>query len=210
MNETKHQYNEDSLDEKTVDPDPIRLFRRWFDEAIASGSRLPDAMTLATTTKEGKPSARMVLLKQADEQGFVFYTNYNSRKARELDDNPYAALVCYWVQLDRQVRVEGSAERVSAAESDEYFRTRPRESQLGALASPQSDVIENREFLEQRFRDFEGMYRNRHVARPAHWGGYRLKPEMIEFWQNREGRLHDRILYERQAEGSWTIKRLAP
>lgn len=210
MNETKHQYNEDSLDEKTVDPDPIRLFRRWFDEAIASGSRLPDAMTLATTTKEGKPSARMVLLKQADEQGFVFYTNYNSRKARELDDNPYAALVCYWVQLDRQVRVEGSVERLSAAESDEYFRTRPRESQLGALASPQSDVIENREFLEQRFRDFEGMYRNRHVSRPAHWGGYRLKPEMIEFWQNREGRLHDRILYERQAEGSWTIKRLAP
>ena len=199
-----------ALDEKSADPNPLKLFRRWFDEAIASGSRLPDAMTLATATKDGKPSARMVLLKQADEQGFVFYTNYNSRKARELDQNPYAVLVCYWVQLDRQVRVEGSVERVSAQESDEYFRTRPRESQLGAIASPQSEVIESREFLEQRFRDFEAMYRDRTVARPAHWGGYRLKPEMIEFWQNRAGRLHDRILYQRQADGNWTIKRLAP
>jgi pyridoxamine 5'-phosphate oxidase len=198
------------LDERTVDPDPIRLFRRWFDEAIASGSRLPDAMSLATATRDGKPSARMVLLKQADEQGFVFYTNYNSRKARELDQNPFAALVSYWIQLDRQVRVEGRVERVSAAESDEYFHTRPRESQLGAIASPQSEVIENRHFLEQRFRDFEAMYRDRTVARPAHWGGYRLKPEMIEFWQNRPGRLHDRILYQRQADGTWAIKRLAP
>lgn len=210
MNETKHQHNEDSLDEKTVDPDPIRLFRRWFDEAIASGSRLPDAMTLATATKEGKSSARMVLLKQADEQGFVFYTNYNSRKARELDDNPYAALVCYWIQLDRQVRVEGSVERVSAVEADEYFRTRPRESQIGALTSPQSEVIESREVLEQRFRELDELYRDRAVERPMHWGGYRLNPEMIEFWQNREGRLHDRIVYERKADGTWTIKRLAP
>ena len=199
-----------ALDEKSADPNPLKLFRRWFDEAIASGSRLPDAMTLATATKEGKPSARMVLLKQADEQGFVFYTNYNSRKARELDENPYAALVCYWVQLDRQIRVEGSVERVSAQESDEYFRTRPRDSQLGAIASPQSELIESREFLEQRFRDFETMYRDRTVARPAHWGGYRLKPEMIEFWQNRAGRLHDRIVYRRQPDGSWSIQRLAP
>lgn len=213
MNDSQLTTNPNSaltLDERTVDPNPFKLFRHWFDEAIASGSRLPDAMTLATANREGKPSARMVLLKQADELGFVFYTNYNSRKARELDENPHAALVCYWVQLDRQVRVEGSVERVSAAESDEYFRTRPRESQLGALASPQSEVIENRHFLEQRFRDFEGMYRDRHVSRPAHWGGYRLKPEVIEFWQNREGRLHDRILYERQSDGTWTIKRLAP
>jgi pyridoxamine 5'-phosphate oxidase len=198
------------LDEKTVDPNPLNLFRRWFDEAIASGSRLPDAMTLATATKEGKPSARMLLLKQVDEQGFVFYTNYNSRKARELEENPFAALVCYWVGLDRQVRVEGNVERVSAAESDEYFRTRPRESQIGAITSPQSDVIQGREFLEQRFRDFEGMYRDRAVPRPAHWGGYRLKPERIEFWQNRSGRLHDRIDYQRQTDGSWTIQRLAP
>jgi len=213
MKDAQPHNNKDTnlaLDEKSADPNPLKLFRRWFDEAIASGSRLPDAMTLATATKDGKPSARMVLLKQADEQGFVFYTNYNSRKARELDENPYAALVCYWVQLDRQVRVEGSVERVTAQESDEYFRTRPRESQLGAIASPQSEVIVSREFLEQRFRDFDAMYRDRTVARPAHWGGYRLKPEMIEFWQNRPGRLHDRILYERQADGTWTIKRLAP
>jgi pyridoxamine 5'-phosphate oxidase len=210
MNENQSQNAPDDLDEKTVDPDPLQLFRRWFDEAIASGSRLPDAMTLATATKDGKPSARMVLLKQVDDQGFVFYTNYNSRKSRELDENPNAALVCYWVGLDRQVRVEGSVERVSAAESDEYFKTRPRESQLGALASPQSEVIESREFLEKRFQDFEGMYRDRSVSRPAHWGGYRLKPERIEFWQNREGRLHDRILYERQPDESWIIKRLAP
>jgi pyridoxamine 5'-phosphate oxidase len=210
MDQTQNQNAAEGLDEKTVDPDPIQLFRRWFGEAIASGSRLPDAMTLATATKDGKPSARMVLLKQFDDQGFVFYTNYNSRKSRELDENPYAALVCYWVGLDRQVRIEGGVERVSAAESDEYFKTRPRESQLGALASPQSEVIESREFLEKRFQDFEGMYRDRSVSRPAHWGGYRLRPQRIEFWQNREGRLHDRILYERQADGSWIMKRLAP
>jgi pyridoxamine 5'-phosphate oxidase len=210
MNENQNQSAADDLDEKTVDPDPLKLFRRWFDQAIASGSRLPDAMTLATSTKDGKPSARMVLLKQVDDQGFVFYTNYNSRKSHELDDNPYAALVCYWVGLDRQVRIEGSVERVSAAESDEYFNTRPRESQLGALASPQSEVIESREFLERRFHDFEGMYRDRSVSRPAHWGGYRLKPERIEFWENRSGRLHDRILYKREHDGSWSINRLAP
>jgi pyridoxamine 5'-phosphate oxidase len=210
MNENQNQNPAETLDEKTVDPDPFKLFRRWFDEAIASGSRLPEAMNLATATKDGKPSARVVLLKEVDEQGFVFYTNYNSRKARELDANPYASLVSYWVQLDRQVRVEGSVERVSAAESEAYFHTRPRESQIGAITSPQSEMIESRRVLEQRFRDFEKMYRDRAVPRPAHWGGYRLKPEAIEFWQNREGRLHDRILYERQTDGSWTIKRLAP
>ncbi|HVQ37937.1 MAG TPA: pyridoxamine 5'-phosphate oxidase [Pyrinomonadaceae bacterium] len=210
MNQTQRTNPADELDERRIDPDPLKLFRRWFDEAIASGSRLPDAMTLATATKDGKPSARMVLLKSVDEQGFVFYTNYNSRKAQELDQNPQAALVCYWTQLDRQVRVEGSVERVSAADSDEYFRTRPRESQLGAITSPQSEVIESREFLEGRFRDFESMYRDRDVPRPSHWGGYRLKPEVIEFWQNREGRLHDRILYQRHADGSWITNRLAP
>src|SRR2546428_5939381 len=137
MSELPPQYSvSDSLDEGTVDRDPLKLFQCWLNEAIAAGIHLADAMTLATATPGGKPSARMVLLKQADEQGFVFYTNYNSRKARELDENPYAVLVCYWVQLDRQVRVEGSVERVSAQESDEYFRTRPRESQLGAIASP--------------------------------------------------------------------------
>jgi pyridoxamine 5'-phosphate oxidase len=200
----------EELDEHSVDSNPIDLFRRWFGDAIASGSRLPDAMTLATATKDGKPSARMVLLKQVDDQGFVFYTNYRSGKARELEENPQAALVFYWTQLDRQVRVEGSVERVSAAQSDEYFKTRPRESQIGAAASPQSEVIESREILEKNFRELDELYRDRPVERPAHWGGYRLKPERIEFWQNRAGRLHDRILYERQADGNWTIERLAP
>lgn len=198
------------LDENSVDRNPINLFRRWFDEAIASGSRLPDAMTLATASKDGKPSARMVLLKQVDDQGFVFYTNYLSSKARELEENPRAALVFYWTQLDRQVRVEGRIARVSPAESDEYFKTRPRESQLGAAASPQSEVIESREVLEQNWRELDERYRDRPVERPKHWGGYRLEPDRIEFWQNRTGRLHDRILYERQGDGTWIIKRLAP
>ncbi len=199
-----------TLDEKTADPDPIRFFQRWFKEAMGSGSRLPDAATLATATKDGRPSARMVLLKQVDERGFVFYTNYNSSKAQELEENPRAAMVCYWVQLDRQVRIEGSVEKISPDESDKYFASRPRESQLGALASPQSEVIESREVLERRFRDFEELYEHREVERPSHWGGYRIKPERIEFWSNRPGRLHDRLLYERQPDASWTIKRLAP
>ncbi len=201
---------DETLDEHTVASDPMQLFQRWFEAAVASGTRLPDAMTLATASKDGAPSARMVLLKQADAEGFVFYTNYQSRKARELDENPRAALVLYWVQLDRQIRVEGGIERVSPAESDEYFRTRPRESQLGAIASAQSEVVASRAVLEQRFRELDESYSNREVERPAHWGGYRLTPERIEFWQNRTGRLHDRILYERQADGSWTITRLSP
>jgi pyridoxamine 5'-phosphate oxidase len=198
------------LDEHKVDRNPIDLFRRWFDAAIASGSRLPDAMTLATATKAGKPSARVVLLKGLDDRGFVFYTNYRSQKARDLDENPQAALVMYWVQLDRQVRVEGQIEKISTAESDEYFRTRPRESQLGALASPQSEVIESRVVLENRFSELEQEYLDREVDRPEHWGGYRLKPDRIEFWQNRAGRLHDRVVYQRSADGRWKIQRLAP
>jgi pyridoxamine 5'-phosphate oxidase len=209
MNELE-QSIEKSLDEEHVDPNPIDLFRRWFSDALASGSRLPDAMTLATATKDGKPSARMVLLKQVDEQGFVFYTNYNSKKAQELDENPRAALVLYWVQLDRQVRVEGRVERISGAESDEYFATRPRESQLGAVASPQSEVIERREVLENRYAELDKFYQDREIERPDNWGGYRLKPDLVEFWQNREGRLHDRIAYQFQGDGSWSIKRLAP
>jgi pyridoxamine 5'-phosphate oxidase len=198
------------LDENNVDANPIDLFRRWFDAAAKSGSRLPDAMTLATATRDGKPSARVVLLKQFDNDGFVFYTNYNSSKARELEENPRAALVMYWTVLDRQVRVEGSVERVSAAQSDEYFQTRPRESQLGALASPQSDVVESRDVLENKYAELDELHRNRTVQRPDHWGGYILKPERIEFWQNRTGRLHDRLLYQRNSSGSWSIQRLAP
>jgi pyridoxamine 5'-phosphate oxidase len=167
-------------------------------------------MTLATATPDGRPSARLVLLKQADQHGFVFFTNYNSMKARELDANPQAALVFYWPQLERQVRVDGKVERVSAAESDAYFKTRPRDSQIGALASPQSEVIASRAALQQNFDEIEKLYEAREVERPEHWGGYRLHAERIEFWKGRPGRLHDRILYERQADGSWAIKRLAP
>ena len=199
-----------TLDEKHVRANPLELFQRWFDDAVASGSRLPESMTLATANKDGKPSARVVLLKQFDENGFVFYTNYRSAKARDLEENPRAALVMYWVGLDRQVRVEGEVEKLTARESDDYFQTRPRESQLGALASPQSEVIESREVLENKFADLDESYRDRNIERPQHWGGYRLRPNRIEFWQNRAGRLHDRILYERQGDGSWSISRLAP
>jgi len=210
MSEINTETLPEVLDEKTVDRNPIDLFRRWFDAAVNSGSRLPESMTLATATRDGKPSARVVLLKEFDNEGFVFYTNYNSSKAHQLEENPYAALVMYWTVIDRQVRVEGPVERLSPDQSDEYFRSRPRDSQIGALASPQSEVVDGRQVLEQRFKDFDKFYRDRHVERPAHWGGYRVKPERIEFWQNRAGRMHDRILYEREPSGSWSIKRLAP
>ena len=199
----------EGLDEKTIDRDPIKLFQRWFEDAIAAKLPMPDAMTLATATPDGRPSARMVLLKQVDHDGFVFFTNYRSAKAEQLDANPFAALVFYWAQLDRQVRVEGSVTRTSEQESRDYFRTRPRESQIGAWASAQSQVINGRDVLEQHARELEALYCDRDVDCPEHWGGYRLKPERIEFWKSRVGRLHDRILYQRDAVG-WTITRLAP
>ena len=210
MSEIRERYAEEELDEKIVDPDPIRQFQRWFDDAIAEGLKLPETMTLATATTAGKPSARMVLLKQVDERGFVFYTNYRSQKGRELDANPSAALVFYWSQLDRQVRVEGMVTRVSEEESDVYFQTRPRDSQIGALASPQSDVITSRSVLEERTRELEAMYGDGEIERPSHWGGYRLQPERIEFWKARPSRLHDRLSYHLQPDGTWVIARLAP
>lgn len=199
----------EGLDEKTIDRDPIRQFQVWLDDAIAAKLPLPEAMTLATATPDGKPSARMVLLKQVDHDGFVFFTNYRSAKAEQLDANPFAALVFYWAPLDRQVRVEGSVTRTSEQESRDYFRTRPRESQIGAWASAQSEVISGRDVLEQRAQELEALYCERDIDCPEHWGGYRLKPERIEFWKSRVGRLHDRILYQRDA-GGWTITRLAP
>ena len=200
------------LDERNVDANPIRQFQVWFDEALGCGMPMSDAMTLSTATADGRPSARLVLLKGVDESGFVFYTNYRSRKARELDANPFAALTFYWEPLERQARIEGRVTRISADESDKYFQTRPRESQLGALASPQSDVIESRTVLEKRLQELEEEYGDEslQVPRPAHWGGYRLAPDRIEFWKGRPGRLHDRLLYERQPDGSWQLSRLAP
>jgi pyridoxamine 5'-phosphate oxidase len=200
----------ETLDEKRIERDPIKLFQSWFDDAIAAKLPLAEAMTLATATLEGRPSARMVLLKQVDAEGFVFFTNYHSAKAAELESNPYAALVFYWNPFDRQVRIEGRVERTSAEESELYFQTRPRESQIGAWASPQSSVIDGREVLEQRAQELEEYYRDREIECPEHWGGYRLRPDKIEFWKSRVGRLHDRILYELISDGTWSIKRLAP
>lgn len=200
----------EGLDETLIDRNPIKQFELWFNDAIEAKIYLPEAMTLATTTPDGKPSARMVLLKQVDQDGFVFFTNYNSSKAVQLDANPHAALVFYWSKLDRQVRVEGSVVRTSAEESCEYFRTRPRESQIGAWASEQSEVISGREILEDRAKELEERYLGREIDCPEHWGGYRLRPERIEFWKSRVGRLHDRILYQRGSDDSWTISRLAP
>lgn len=199
----------EGLDEKTIDRDPIKQFQIWFHDAVTANLRMPEAMTLATATPDGKPSARMVLLKQVDHDGFVFFTNYHSAKAEQLDANPYAALVFYWSQLDRQVRVEGRVVKTSAQESRDYFRTRPRESQIGAWASEQSQAISGRDVLEQRALELDELYRDREVDHPEHWGGYRVKPERIEFWTSRVGRLHDRILYQRHGD-TWTITRLAP
>jgi pyridoxamine 5'-phosphate oxidase len=200
------------LNESTAPRNPLQLFQSWFSEARQHPEiSLPEAMTLATADHDSRPSARMVLLKGHDERGFVFYTNYNSRKARDLEENPHAALVIYWAQLDCQIRIEGVVARVSNRESDVYFQTRPRESQIGALASPQSEVVSSREELETRARELEVFHGNRRIKRPEYWGGYRLTPARIEFWKGRPGRLHDRILYERRAdEGDWRIQRLAP
>lgn len=200
----------EGLDETRIDRDPIRLFQGWLQDAVAAKLPLPEAMNLATVTPDGRPTARMVLLKQVDGEGFVFFTNYQSSKAKQLEINPYAALVFYWPQLERQVRVEGKVNKTPAEESAAYFKTRPRESQIGAWASPQSDVITAREVLEQRARELSEQYCDREIDCPAYWGGYRLKPDRIEFWKGRLGRLHDRLLYELQPDGTWTIKRLAP
>jgi pyridoxamine 5'-phosphate oxidase len=199
-----------ALTKDNIDANPIRQFRTWCDEVRAGGVSEQDAisMTLATATKDGHPSARIVLLKSFDDRGFVFYTNYLSRKAHELDENPQACLLFYWSSLWRQVRIEGRVEKVSADESEEYFQSRPLGSKLGAWASNQSTIISGRESLESRFAEFEQRF-GADVPRPPHWGGYRLKPTAIEFWQGRDNRLHDRLLY-RLENGVWVIERLAP
>jgi len=189
--------------------DPVERFQEWFREAEQAGVEVPEAMTLATAAPDGAPSARMVLLKGADEEGFVFYSGYVSRKAGELEANPRAALVFYWRPLGKQIRVEGRVERVSEAESTAYFATRPRGSQLAAWASRQSRPLSSREELETRYVELEREYEGRDVPLPPHWGGYRLRPETIEFWEHRENRLHDRIRYTRAREG-WKVERLAP
>lgn len=198
------------LSERSADPDPLRQFRTWFDSAKRSGLYLHEGLALATADTAGVPSVRMVLLKQFDERGFVFYTNYNSRKSRELDANPRASLLFHWPEMHCQIRIDGVVDKISEEESDAYFHTRPRESQIGALASPQSEIIDGRDFLTRRVEELTHQYEGRPVPRPAHWGGYRLRAHAIEFWQGRAGRLHDRLLYERRDDGRWTMKRLAP
>jgi pyridoxamine 5'-phosphate oxidase len=198
------------LSESELDPDPMAQFAAWFEEARAAGIRLPEAMVLATAGADGAPSARFVLLNGFDERGFVFFANYESRKGRELADNPRGALVFHWDPLGRQVRIEGPVERISAEESDSYFATRPRGARLSALASAQSEVVESREALEARVAELSAEYPGDAVPRPRHWGGYRLTPRAIELWQHREDRLHDRLRYRRSDDGAWLIERLAP
>ena len=195
--------------EGDADADPVVQFARWFDDAEAAGVRAPNAMAIATATPEGAPSVRMVLLKGHGEDGFVFFTGYLSRKAGELDANPRAALLFYWDPLGRQVRVEGTVERVDATESDEYFALRPRGAQLAASASRQSSVLRDREEIDARVAELAREHEGEDVPRPEHWGGYRLRPDAYEFWQHRESRAHDRLRYRRDA-GAWTMERLSP
>jgi pyridoxamine 5'-phosphate oxidase len=194
-----------------VDRDPLKQFAKWLDEVRASGVSEQDAisMTLATATKDARPAARVVLLKSFDNSGFVFYTNYLSGKGQELDENPQACLLFYWSSFWRQVRIEGTVEKVSAAESEEYFQSRPLGSKLGAWASNQSEVVASRDTLEARFAELEKRF-GEDVPRPTHWGGYRLRPNSIEFWQGRDNRLHDRLRYRLQDDGAWVIERLEP
>ena len=205
----RKEYTRAGLREADLAPGPTEQFRRWFDEAIAAGLHEPNAFALATATPDGRPSARVVLLKGFDERGFVFYTNYEGRKGRELEENPYAALVFYWGELERQVRIEGRASRVPGEESDAYYGSRPRGSRLGAWASAQSREIGGRDEIEERLAEVEREHEGRPVPRPPFWGGYRVEPEAVEFWQGRENRLHDRLVYRRHGDG-WRVVRLQP
>jgi pyridoxamine 5'-phosphate oxidase len=200
----------DPLSKRDLDPDPIAQFRAWLDDARNAGIRLPEAVALATVDGRGRPSVRHVLLRGLDRRGFVFYTNYESRKGRELNANPSAGMAFYWPELHRQVCVTGTVERTSREESEAYFRSRPREARVGAWASRQSEVVSSREELDARYREIDARYPGDGVPLPANWGGFRLAPETVEFWKGREHRLHDRFRYTMQTDGTWVIERLFP
>lgn len=206
----RKDYRLQSLTEQDALPDAMEQFSKWWDDVLKSDIMEPNAMTLATASADGLPSARIVLLKGFDKKGFTFFTNYNSFKGMQLQENPRACLVFFWKELERQVRVTGVIEKLPAQESDEYFHSRPEGSRLGALASPQSQVIESREWLEMRVASVTNQFAGKEIARPPHWGGYRVQPAIIEFWQGRSSRLHDRLQYTLLDDGTWKLERLAP
>lgn len=206
----RKEYTLEGLNETDISLNPFKQFQLWFDQALEAQLPEPNAMTLATVTKDCKPSARIVLLKHFDQQGFVFYTNYKSQKGQALEQNSWAALVFWWAELERQVRIEGHTQKVPDQESDAYFQSRPWGSRLGAWVSQQSQVISGRNLLESRLQELEAQYQDQAVPRPPHWGGYRLSPTSIEFWQGRPNRLHDRLRYRCLDDGNWLIERLSP
>lgn len=206
----RKDYTLKDLNENEIDKNPFIQFKIWFNQSVAAQLPEPNAMTLATCTPDGKPSARMVLLKDIDERGFVLFTNYKSQKGQEISVNPQAALVFWWAELERQVRIVGTVEKISSAQSDSYFEVRPPFSRLGAWASNQSEVIANRDVLEAQLIEFQRQYENQEVPRPPHWGGVRVIPQEIEFWQGRSSRLHDRLRYTLIDNGNWKIERLSP
>jgi pyridoxamine 5'-phosphate oxidase len=206
----RKEYSLNKLDEKSINTSPFKQFEAWFNEALTAKVLEPNAMTLATVSTNNRPSARIVLLKGFADNGFTFYTNYQSNKGKDLLENPYCSLSFFWPELERQIRIEGITERVSAADSDAYFNSRPRESRLGAWTSPQSSVIASRQILEERYKTIEKDHVGREtIKRPSQWGGYLVKPFLLEFWQGRESRLHDRLVYT-LTDGGWKISRLAP
>ena len=206
----RKEYKLKSLDEAEAAGNAIKQFDRWWQDAINSEIDEVNAFTLATAAADGKPAARIVLLKGYDEKGFVFFTNYQSHKGQELATNPQGCMVFFWKELERQIRIEGSIEKISAEESDEYYFSRPLSSQVGAWASPQSSVIKNRDIIEDNVKKYEAQFADSSISRPPHWGGYRLQPQAIEFWQGRPSRLHDRLLYTLLENNDWKIERLAP